>query len=40
MTPLYAGLLQAFACLESCEAACYTLASTNDTHTICPGRRS
>lgn len=26
--------------LESPEPACYTHASTKDTHTFCPGRRS
>jgi hypothetical protein len=26
--------------LESPKPACYTHASTNDTHTFCPGRRS
>ena len=40
MNPMIHALCQAALGLESPEPACYTHASTNDTHSICPGRRS
>lgn len=40
MNPMNHAYAQAVVGLESPEPACYTQASTNSTHTICPGRRS
>jgi len=40
MTSINHAHAQARRGLESPEPACYTHASTNDTPTFCPGRRS
>jgi hypothetical protein len=40
MNPMIHAQATAVVGLESPEPACYTHASTNFIHTICPGRRS